>query len=181
MRLFTILLLIVNTSLAATADGTINMGSKVVSSNGSFDIDVNKGDAVKISNLNTIVISGTPSNNDRTAYDDVCYYVTTSNYSIDFDSINSVGLNKFYLINTVDISKRVPYEILWDDNKNNAIDGSFFKNSDNSIILSSNNKTSVNCNNNTNGRITVVIRNASYNNLSVGLYTDTVILTIKAN
>ena len=180
MKLFIILLLIINTSLAATVDGAINIGSKIVSSSGGFDINVTKGDSVKISNLNTIVISGTPNNN-RTAYDDVCYYVTTSTYSIDFDSINSVGLNKFYLINTVNNSKRVPYEILWDDNKNNTIDGSFFKNSNNSVILSSNNRTSANCNNNTNGRIIVVIRNASYNNLSVGLYTDTVILTIKAN
>lgn len=188
MRLLYILVMLLpaNSALSATVDGSLTIGNKgtaSLNSHGSFDINVTKGDAVQISNLNSIVITGGSSSADRTASDDVCYYATTSQYSVDMNSTNPPGSGgKMILVNSVDSSKKTPYELEWDDGKNDTVDATFTRNSDAEQTFNSNNRSSANCQTTggTNARITVIVKNASYSSMSTGLYTDTVLITLKA-
>jgi|WetSurSiteA1Bulk_404760.scaffolds.fasta_scaffold00912_2 hypothetical protein len=178
------LLIIASNALAATVNGNLvigNKGTASFNSQGSFDINVAKGDAVRISNLNSIVISNPGSSGDRTASDNVCYYATTAQYTIDMDSQSSPTGN-FKLVNTTNSNKTVPYELTWDDGKNGTADATFLRNSDTAQTINSNNRASASCQatGGTNATITVTVRNASYNSMSTGLYTDTVHITVKA-
>jgi hypothetical protein len=99
------------------------------------------------------------------------------------DSTNPPGAGgKMILVNSVDSSKKAPYELEWDDGKDGTVDATFTKNSDAAQIINSNNRTLANCQatGGTNARITVIVRNASYSSMTMGLYTDTVHITLKA-
>lgn len=172
-----IMMIIASNALAATMDGSLTVGNKGTlsfSSNGSFDINVTKGEAVQISDLDTLVISspnGPPV--DRTASDDVCYYATTAQYTIDMNSVND------YKIANGGHTK--PYQLRWDDGKNGT-DFTFTANSNAAQTFASNNRTSVNCQaaGGTNAAITVFIAGHDYNGGPSGVYTDTVNIILKA-
>jgi hypothetical protein len=172
-----------NVVLAATVNGDLTTGNKGTASfnsQGSIDIDVTKGDAVQISNLNTIVMSnqnGFFFGIFKTASDDVCYYATTVQYSVDMNTDNN-----FKLINTVNPSKTMAYQLRWDDGKNGSYEKTFNANNNVAYVSASNNKTSATCQatGGTNATIQVLVLDLTFNTQVAGLYVDTVHITLKA-
>lgn len=183
MRVFYMLVMfiIASNALAATVNGSLtvgNKGSASFNSQGSFDISVTKGDAVQISNLNSIVISSPNGGaTNRTASDDVCYYAMTTQYSIDMNSNNN-----YTLVNSINAGQTIPYSIYWDDGKDGSVDKTFTSNANAASIFSSNNRISANCQttSGSNATITIFIRHQDYNGNPTGLYTDTVNIILKA-
>jgi hypothetical protein len=175
--------LLVSPVIAATSDGSLtqaNRGTAALNSQGSLDINVTKGDSVQISNLDAIVVSnynGVVSGLFKIASDNVCYYATTSNYSIDMNTDNN-----FVLINTINSAKTMPYWLRWDDGKNGTYETSFSANSAAAYVGSSNNRTSADCQSTggTNATIQVLILDLTFNSVTAGLYVDTVHVTLKA-
>lgn len=185
MRIFYLIIicLLANNVIAATVNGSLttgNSGTASLNSQGSFDINVTKGDSVQISNLDTIVVSnynGVVSGLFKIASDAVCYYATTSSYSVDMNSDNN-----FTLINTINSTKKMPYWLRWDDGKNGTYESSFTSNSSTAYVGSSNNRTSATCQSTsgTNATIQVLILDLTFNSIVTGLYVDTVHITLKA-
>jgi hypothetical protein len=174
-----------NSAVAATVDGALETGASATTtgSNGSFDINVTKQDAVQISNLNSIVITtGGIAVAPVTGSDSVCYYATTNDYTVKMDSTSTATVAGD--LKLVSGANSMSYKLDWAETTGTdtaswgvAAGGTI---NDNVATgnLSSDNKTSANCGGATNATITVTIPAATFNSAPTGLYTDTVNITL---
>ena len=164
---------------AANVDAALAVGPGATST-GNFDLDIYKGDAVSITGMTTLFISGGASPANKTGSINVCTYATTANYQLD---INSVGLGptssttpEFDADDGTGLV--MPYTIDWNDSINTLV---YSDNTDAPSVIGSPNQLDPTCGAaGTNTAITVTVAAVDFNGAAAGTYTDTVEVIITA-
>jgi spore coat protein U-like protein len=170
---------VVSGAFAANIDALVNNGNADTAT-GNFDLNIAKNDAVSITGMRTLAISGDNAGQDKTGSINVCTYATTPNYQIDINSL-AVGGPSAAVTTRFDADdgtgKLMNYDVKWNDRTNNW---DFNDNLDPSQTGASPNTTDPTCGGGTNTTITVTVRNSDFNKVRAGIYTDTLEVIITA-
>jgi len=163
------------TTAYAASDGALAVGGAPgTNSTGTFDFTINRQDAVRITGMTDLTIdtSGTATGA-QTLTDSVCYYATTSDYSVDINSAND------FVLQSVS-GDSMDYTVTWTDSV--AGTNQTFNDNANTALspVVSSNTTSEDCGGgaNLNATIQVNVSAAQFNGQPVGSYTDTVSVVI---
>lgn len=150
---------------------------------GEFDISISKGDGVSITGITGsggITVSGDNAGANKTGSMSVCTFVSTSNYKIDINSLDT-DTDKFDASNGLPgrQAKAIPFEVLWDDGNHRW---TFSNNRDRAKVGDTTgiSRTDPSCAGGTNTTITVSIRNRDFNKVPGGHYSDTLAIIIAA-
>lgn len=170
MKKITFLSLMLASSVSfAAIDGTPGGTSQ-----GQLDVNLNKGNEVRISNLTDVNFGGqTSAPADK--FIDVCLYSTTGSYDITATSNYGSG-NTFRLANA-GATNFINYDLEWNDQALGTA-GQDLQNGTTSPKFNNANTSQNDCGGGVNSRLFVEISGGSFNNAPAGSYSDTLTLVV---
>ena len=157
-----------NFSQAAT-DGTAGN-----TSTGNLDINLTKGNEVRISNLQDVNFGGNNSAPSQ-QFIDVCVYSTTGSYRITASSASGTG-NTFRMANSGS-TQFITYDLDYNDEALGT-SGADLNNSSLSSVFTGADQVNDDCGGGVNGRLFVQVSGSSFNQASSGSYSDTLTLVV---
>lgn len=143
-------------------------------STGTVDINIVKGNAVRISNLQDINFGGTNSTPAQ-QFIDVCVYSTTGSYDITATSGNGLGNN--FRLGNAGLTEFITYDVDF-NNVASGTTGTDLNNAVTSNAFTGADQLQDDCGGSVNARMFVQINNGSFNAASSGSYSDTLTLVV---
>ncbi len=163
---------------AANIDAALTTGAGATST-GNFDLNIVKGDAVSITGMQTINITGTNGPTAQTGSISVCTYATTTNYQLEINSLGAGGAASAAssAFDAEDAGSLMAYSVDWADGISTL---TFADNGDAASIVPSPNLLDATCGGGTNTTITATVASVDFNAAPSGTYTDTLEVIITA-
>lgn len=169
-----IILLATFTGYSVAADGELGATSTATTT-----VSVIKGDAVKISDVNSFSFGTSQTSLPAQQVDNVCVYSTTGNYSVIASSVDG---NEFEMISPKNSNNRISYSVKWSTNLNSN-DGINLIYNTQSAVFNGADTSSENCaSTNATARLILDINQTSWNAAPAGnTFTDTLQLVVAPN
>lgn len=170
------------TALAVLPASAANDGTTGATSTGDAQVQVIKGDGVRISDLNDFSFGAGLVAPTAKQIDDICIYSTTGQYTIQATSQgNATGGTQFRMVNAT-LNEHIRYYVQYRDDTSSQI-GTNLLHNQTSATFGNADQTSETCDNatnnaNTNARLILTIDAPTFDAATPATYVDTLTLTV---